>query len=141
MKASELRIGNYVMEKHYGLRKVIKIDSREGQDNVYRDAYGDAHGGFIRPIPLTEEWLLKFGFEVIGTYVNEGILVTDYGINITDCNNDEKLIVSDWNMNVSIGEYSEDDYYVCNFNYKHVHQLQNLYFALTGEELKIKKND
>ncbi len=132
MKASELRIANLVYNE---FKEVITVNS-------IRDAGVNGYSiETIKPIPLTEEWLLKFGFEVIGTYVNEGILVTDYGINITDCNNDEKLIVSDWNMDVSIGDYSEDDYYVCNFNYQYVHQLQNLYHALTGKELKTKQND
>lgn len=93
------------------------------------------------PIPLTEEWLIKFGFEVIDTYLNEDLTVLVYGINITNCNNEEKLICDLWNMVFSIGDYSDDDYYVLNLPIKNVHQLQNLYFALTNTELKIKQDE
>ena len=69
-----------------------------------------------KAIPLSEEWLLKFGFEQ-----REGWDDTEYffkkGIEIyTDL----------------LG-FNYDG-----FNIKHVHQLQNLYFALTNEDLKIK---
>ena len=123
MKAEELRIGNYVNEKHYGLRRVVCIDNREGYDNVYRDAYGDATGGFIRPIPLTEEWLLKFGL-----------------LNLNDYSFDGGCLYIDL-LNKCIGVAGEEAV-TCGMIYyakcEYVHQLQNLYFALTGKELEIK---
>jgi len=101
MKANELRIGNYVFS--IIADDIIRISAiLENQDLQ------------IQPIPLTEEWLLKFGYTKIS---NSSFMNSGHGIWI--CNN---LFMCDKN----------------GINLKHVHQLQNLYFALTGEELEIK---
>ena len=73
----------------------------------------------FQPIPLTKEWLLMFGLKKeFGEYT----LTDSYW-----------RIGVDRDFNVSVmGEY-----HLCKCEY--VHQLQNLYFALTGEELEIKK--
>ena len=64
----------------------------------------------LKPILLTEEWLLKFGFSIFkNMYFIKGMQI--------------------WKCN---------DLFLCNKNgiyIKYVHQLQNLYFALTGKEL------
>lgn len=123
--AKELRIGNYV--DHLG---DIEIIDRLGSDfvgtNKATDATEDVEG-----IPLNEEWLLKFGFDKF-----DGPSFTQYQIchKINQFEGYEKhsFLVNrkgeriDW---VHKGSGAE---------LKHVHQLQNLYFALTGEELKIK---
>jgi hypothetical protein len=120
MKASELRIGNYINEVEDGLIIVNSIDSREHRFYV-TDQNGDINGeDFIEPIPLTEEWLERFGFEY------------------SDLNGDSGL----WKIPPFqiYGKYNQFLYdYRLDVNY--VHQLQNLYFALTGEELTIKKID
>jgi hypothetical protein len=71
----------------------------------------------FEPIPLTEEWLLKFGFE----WKNHGLHKDNWVI---------RQFGGDWTIFLSNEKY--------NFDIKlcYVHQLQNLYFALTGEELK-----
>lgn len=116
MKGSELRIGNY-LERSVGNNtwdefKVRPID-------IYRLNEGTSWLIEHRQIPLTEEWLLKFGFE------------TDN--------------IEWWNGLISIGIY-KDGLFFCPTEEIHVrigkkiqyvHQLQNLYFALTGEELII----
>ncbi len=129
IESKELRIGNLVRDTAGNVNTVTVA--------TFNYVCNEPHHQ-VKPIPLTEEWLLKFGFEIIDTYFNEGLTVNTYGINITDCNNDEKLICCDWDMTFSIGDYNEDDCYVMNNDIQYVHQLQNLYFALTGEELKIK---
>lgn len=106
LKATELRIGNYIDFDDL----IIKIYSIEGFFNIIK--YID----ICKPIPLTEEWLIKFGFEldeempcilfsnkVLSTYKQDGI----FWLHILD----------------DIIELS------------YVHQLQNLYFALTQKEL------
>ncbi|WP_185246654.1 hypothetical protein [Chryseobacterium bernardetii] len=82
---------------------------------------------FVSPIELTEQWLIKFGFE-------DKYLTID------------KKISSDFTM--SLIPDKEDGYYFMphailkwGVDLKYVHQLQNLYFALTGEELKIKNHE
>tara|TARA_R110002033_G_scaffold113941_1_gene158939 strand:- start:654 stop:974 length:321 start_codon:yes stop_codon:yes gene_type:complete len=81
--------------------------------------------GESEPIPLTEEWLLKFGFNY----------------NDDDCvylalKYRGFCIYSD-----DYDEFSIATIKVQNFRIviKHVHQLQNLYFFLTTEELTIKE--
>ena len=119
MKATELRIGNYLQDREGRLCKVEELSSREGERGVYASAIsGPTTGLPNRPIPLTEEWLLKkFGFE---KYHNNLFVLG----------------------NISVHFYMLHEYYFISFNHRHivldnVHQLQNLYFALTGEELTI----
>jgi hypothetical protein len=116
MRSNELRIGNYAMDKVLG---IIGIDST---DKIY-------HAGNLKPIPLTEEWLVKFGFErSTKTFTDSAYSVTfrrakDGGWAIYDTSTDEGT-----------------NYLTPNLGFcEHVHQLQNLYFALTGEELTIKE--
>lgn len=126
MTTRELMIGNYVMAIKnyedifyvnciYGYRDLnITSGIYKNYDTTIRD---------VKPIPLTEEWLLKFGFKnhldtiwihwskesglfQISTRLPQG----SYGL---------------W-INGTMG---------C---FEYVHQLQNLFFALTGEELTIK---
>lgn len=109
MEANELRIGNWV---DYNDR-VYQVDSGTFIDNSINNCM---------PIPLTEEWLIKFGFELFKdkTYTIE---------------RDDK-----WKTKFSIWHNEENKCFciaVQNFLYgfEYVHTLQNLYFALTGEEL------
>lgn len=116
MKANELRIGNLVRNNMNGeILKPCDVLC----DGINTDNYEGLNYGFIEPIPLTEEWLLKFGFE---KQHNEEDF--DYWFK------------NDF-LNDIIWEHSEG--FCHNLNYggdiKHVHQLQNLYFALTNEEL------
>jgi len=123
MKANELRIGNYVYHD------ALKIP-RLGIDGVdYMQITGEGISCFeqklmdVIPIPLTEEWLLKFGFETWETEVS--LQIYDF-----------------WQLyNLKIAIYKGNFYTDINAKkifIKHVHQLQNLYFALTSEELTIK---
>jgi len=117
MKASELRIGNYFIGYSNNLQQwelasfQLLIEGIE-VDEIIR--------GFV---PLTEEWLLKFGFEKDKKNKSFNLYkhncydlffrIFDGGA-ISFCFSNEYILI------------------------KSVHQLQNLYFALTGEELIIK---
>jgi len=113
MKPNELRIGNIIKHK-YSLQPFIvkKIQLTGVSTGLVNAIYKD-----LLPINLTEQWLKDFGFNKIeydGEYVWESsILGVD--LNVTDAG----LIFDNWKSNP--------------INY--VHQLQNLYFALTGKEL------
>ena len=74
---------------------------------------------FIKPIPLTEEWLLKFGYEKDGEFFDN-----ETRLNFWTNKNTFNGILADW-ADKTIGEV------------KYIHQLQNLYYALTGSELQI----
>ncbi len=124
MKASELRIGNLVYFFKDTAAIVIAISSEE--------LYLTQGGGFINPkteecipIPLTEEWLLRFGFEKEGVYYSNS-----------------HLEISEIISKKGYDAYCTDmDFSIFMTELKYVHQLQNLYFALTGEELKLKENE
>ena len=119
MDAKELRIGNLVNTKD-GITTVY--DVLEFGINMHHDCWlYDIKD--VSPIPLTEEWLIKLGFEDNKTHFTKWI------------NEDRTFIV----------EYDVMDtrYFLCDTdvdtNIKYVHQLQNLYKALTGGELTIKQ--
>lgn len=75
-------------------------------------------------IPLTEEWLVKMGFEkrVDGDDFN---IWHWYELQILP-----DIAFVQGNLDVFILDHD-------NIRVQFVHQLQNLYFALTGEELKL----
>ena len=87
----------------------------------------------VKPIPLTEDWLVKFGFKYLGEgystniFYKQGCLV-NWSYRVKESMHDgewvlEQGFMDQWSVVLSTLEY--------------VHQLQNLYFALTGEELNI----
>jgi hypothetical protein len=124
MKASELRIGNWVYERRCDGKlyegQVTEIRQFDTVDKIKCNGwYADS------PIPLTEEWLLKFGF-VDGSY-----LYKNYKVKAGDYWNSVKFYEGEWCYN------NDDSDAGCYFltTIKYVHQLQNLYFALTNEEL------
>lgn len=126
MKASELRIGNYIklMLNHE--------DYKTLQVNLHDLESVELKTGDYEPIPITEELLMQLGFK----YVDKG----DHDYNTyTDPNHDYYLQID---VRRRDGKYSildnsfDDlrDFSMVDIMY--VHQLQNLYFALTGEELE-----
>jgi hypothetical protein len=116
MKASELRIGNWVnkslksgsgriLQTQTNVQDIVRLHENTGSFNY-------------EPTPLTEEWLLNFGFEPDKD--NAHFLNKEP---FTLKEHPEGFVV--WHKGHALG-----------IVVKHVHQLQNLYFALTGEELK-----
>lgn len=123
MKVQELRIGDWYLSTKFQVPVICEMgDFYE----IYARADGSAEytvDDIFEPIPLTEEWLLKFGFENIGGYL--------------------------WNCR-ELGEnrFINNPYGITHFEIKghyekkhiqYVHQLQNLYLDLTGNELTIEK--
>ncbi len=129
----ELRLGNYV--KYRGsIYKVLSIvnTSNTKEESYYVDLnFVHRHlKGIdtreVEPIYLNEDWLLKLGFEKT---------TPDGWLCLNICN--------DWTFlywNKGLLELSVNRHSVVLKNVIHVHQLQNLTFALTGEELKIKES-
>lgn len=151
MEATELRIGNLVDTVNYGNgitsanKQPMWIQSIELHSVELCNINDSIHDtrrflkkslNDIIPIPLTEEWLLKFGFE---SYDGE--------IYNPDCEYSEQFLYQlksgisyrefrcfpSKGWVVKIGDYNDD------LEIKFVHQLQNIYFALIGEELTIKQ--
>jgi len=125
MKAKELRTGNLVNYK----KDLIKTTSRTIL-NI------DEMNAVYKPIPLTEEWLLKFGFEKIVFDSEE----TGYGIEYRlDINNNTTFVIED-DFSFGIENKQLNTHWLeLDFDiFTGIHQLQNLYFALTQKELEWK---
>jgi hypothetical protein len=122
MKANELRIGNY----YYGdVLFPSEYNVITANDLVELDS--DPLDDYYQPLPLTEEWLLRMGFEK-----KENSLFTkklEYNYNSLKYCEDYKIWIY----------YNDDNDAACNYiaDLNFVHELQNLYFALTKKELTI----
>ena len=119
MEEKELRIGNYVNIED----TILRVDLQE----LYYNS------SLMNPIPLTEEWVLKFGFEKDDNEFRVpkiiGFIESVYEICIRFHDDFCDVVLEEEQLNI-------DTYaVVLPLKLKYVHQLQNLYFALTGQEL------
>jgi len=122
MKATELRIGNHIKwNTTKGVVSVIDGDN----DMIAINEMAERSTEEFEPIPLTEEWLKRFGFVKVAD--NCWLVGNGFYIDLKEGRLDSHLVY--W-----IDVKSQDDFIII----EHVHQLQNLYFALTGEELEAK---
>ena len=127
MRSNELRLGNWVLNngKPYQILNGIDNNYIYGLDSVILDSHiYKSSLEYIDPITLTEEILLKCGFESDYKSIYAKYIPNDGGyfhIKYNSHNNGFYLVLH--------------GFYVARI--KHLHQLQNLYFALTGEELNI----
>lgn len=124
MKANELRVGNLV---HFFMstreEKVVEITPRwfcslsAGKpDSEQREIGASDLNGYWSGIALTEEWLLKFGFRKGSLFFSKA----EFEFYFNDGDNGNWYPVVGGSVSV-----------------EYVHQLQNLFYALTGEELTI----
>ena len=133
MKANELRIGNLVLYQGYHISTVIGITEPYWGHGIRIHHDGSSVGcafDMVEPIHLTEEWLYRFGFEV--GYHKLGTSTQKFYSKLWGTNGVE-IVVVDYH-------YTGFEYQLSKSNYKYleyVHQLQNLFFALTGEELTL----
>ncbi len=135
MKANELRIGNYVHEPSYDEcfnTYVIKQIKTTGcaVSVLGKEIQGLYDYIDLRPIPLTEKWLLDFGF------IDNKMECGEYIMQVS-ANCFSGTLTKDMSWFISIIHVSAHQ--TITVVKQHVHQLQNLYFALTGEELIFKK--
>jgi hypothetical protein len=123
MKANELRINNYVVEGG----DVTQVESiADDMINVFYHNVSGVTGCYIGdlvPVQLTEQWLKDFGIEIDRELPN-----LDYPVWPKP-----QLIVTLYQGQFYMSE--DMDGYLFGPELKYVHQLQNLYFALTGKEL------
>lgn len=119
MEASELRIGNFISDRVASdsfCAEVKKLDYSRCYYGQFHSFYSD-----LKPIPITEEWLIKFGFDLVVKEGNQNEFRV-YSLNQITYNTNHGWW---WKHHLDLQP-------------KYIHQLQNLYFALTGKELKIK---
>ncbi|MDQ7949536.1 MAG: hypothetical protein AAGB30_11035 [Pedobacter sp.] len=131
MNVNELRMGSYVFGldglTHYveGLSSNSVVTHGIAANSV--STHIDTQETTVRPIPLTLEWLVRFGFnkklglaQGIEVHVLEKLTIAKMG---------DRYIPAFLNHN--------DEISLIGSEVKFVHQLQNLYIALTGDELLI----
>lgn len=123
IKSTELRIGNLV------LMEAPDGSFQKWKDVVHPVVYWDLDDDTtsFKGIPLTEEWLRKFGFVYDGGNGYKAPHGTDHWYH---------TLRSGFMPNILARGSIKSDLYK---GVEYVHQLQNLYFALTGEELTIKE--
>ena len=119
--ARDLRIGNYVnyrIQDDLDERKDwLECSVIDANDLVILESGIDCD---YQPIPLTEEWLLKFWF--VKNLFDDVFELGEFSVRV-----DELDCVFAWNrFNIDI-------------NLKNVHRLQNLYYIVTQTELTITK--
>jgi hypothetical protein len=116
MEATELRIGNNVLRHgvvvNVGARSIFDIWDNSGINIL----------GY-KPIPLTEEWLIKLGFEKTEGW--DDMIFWRIHVNGQTFDLEENLQGYEYDMWIIV---------------RHVHQLQNLFYSLTGTELSLAKN-
>lgn len=121
MEVRDLRIGNLLLNFQ------DKVESVSGNDLKIWEAYGIPHDK-IKPIKLTPDWLEKLEFETVDDQA--GI----YKSPVFDEPHDKRIIVY---LNEVEARFMVNKGFVKCF--QSVHQLQNLYHSLTGEDLKVKE--
>jgi hypothetical protein len=125
IQPQELRIGNYVKHNNEWSYRDDNTDAFQWNEN---DWYALGEGTLflenVEPIPLTEKWLLDFGFTKS---------IAEYRLKIS--NDTYTAIVIDNRFDSMIN--NDGQWCFFDANIKYVHQLQNLYFALTNKELKL----
>ena len=133
MKATELRIGNWVLIPYQNAPIAIPAHETKVQgitifgevltDNTPEHEGLKTHFNHVSGIPINELWLEKLGFKSIGLQgqVFEYLIDEHNRFTIeTDC----KFFYPSLNYD-----------FCCLYQIKYVHQIQNLYHALTGKEL------
>jgi len=124
MTGNELRIGNYVDATYSSEPHKITAHDLLHYERRDKDVSHLCEWNALTPIPLTKEWLVKFGFEKRKMDVGNGYYLSGLSI-YSDISSDGFFQFSDWDEGkIPIPKY--------------VHQLQNLYFALTQTELELK---
>jgi len=132
MKQSELQIGSWYNSTKW--QQPVMLTAEDIDEMVAR-ADGASIESYIeeivQPIPITPEWLERFGFTIEDWDEDSWYSMEDF-----------LYLQKDFTMHV--GQYNEAgglvEWVKVPNKVKHVHQLQNLYFALTGNELNEKAN-
>lgn len=139
MKAKDLRIGNFILfDNKIKEPQIIEINPRffsslaNGRTEEELRAHKNEYlNGYWQGITLTHDWLLKFGFKQQEYAPHRGYFLEnkyDLCISITQ----QGKYLPCWLERVLFPGGTE---FFRTIDY--VHQLQNLYFALKGEELTI----
>lgn len=119
MDSKSLKIGNYIKWKNEDIIEIINVISEKAiglESDIPTDMLTPLT--FFESIPLTEDWLINFGLNEpkgIHNDIFSGLINTEILSN--------RCIFFIGNIEIVYVDY--------------VHQLQNLFFCLTGKELTL----
>lgn len=144
MKATDLRIGNLILfhpiNIHISQARICEVISISIKSCIVKDKGLELEmfydNNTTHSIPLTEEWMEKFGFKSEIT-TNGRRVFRNYNIGtwlFVDAEDNKFTLCID-SIEEGLG-WQALPYVITHNIHSYVHQLQNLYFALTGEELK-----
>lgn len=139
MKANEFRIGNWVYQNGE-LTEIVSID--RGSKTLYRIndilinkvtlLSKNTNKTIFEPVQITEERLLKFGFS------------KEFGERWCERHEQMEEVSKFYKgsfciyYNTELDKYMDDSLEDYKLKLEYVHQLQNVYFALSDEELVAK---
>ena len=122
MKISELRIGNYIRDVfETKSHEVKKLDLEDYAAMLNRR--NSSHPNIYRGVELSDEWIKRFGFEVSKT--QDKFFIKDNNIGISTADDMFRFIKGNFVCQIVLREF------------EFVHELQNLYYAITGVELSV----
>lgn len=130
MKTTELRQGNLVYKTRPDGKEIIEVET------IYKHFINGLGISAFEPIPLTEEWLIRFGFVKQRSFQN------------SYC---KQLKSKLWFTIYETGEYEDPNeltfkepkkWYISEGKFdikiKFLHHFQNYFYFTTGEELTLK---
>ena len=146
MKTKELRIGNLVRRKGTDIITTVEevLSSRINCFNPTLSKLSTAQLSNFEPIPLTDELILRFKFH---KYKDQSVHPNRYWLTQGDWGfviDKYFMEQPSWMFGHEYYDSGDDslDYTPLWFKYnlRYVHELQNLFFALTGTELVLSDN-
>lgn len=152
INVNELRIGNVLYAKTQGLNGIVsKIDNcsfntREIHLTI-KEADNDNWGFWVEelePIPLTEELLLRCGFEAVKFSYIKRVKATHHKVETIELFVNTDKTMPYWYLHFRQGDdenrdnWHKSDFVLLRRDIQYLHQLQNLYFDLTNKELTLK---
>ena|SRR5690606_35874333 len=114
MEETELKLGNYILDVENEVRQVMELSRgliRTSCDRILLTSQ-------VKPIPLSKEILLKCGFD--------SAEYNDYR---------HPVLIGTLTLYEGVAELHISDLYSVWVN--NLHQLQNLFYCLCGEELEV----
>lgn len=131
----ELRIGLYFYKDEYEKRNGIFTKITLKDLRYLLKKIDEEREYYLQPVELTEEILLRLGFEKVENKETYFIQVGEYGLYVTVNGFSGTLEKpQSWFCSVSTG-YASQPMTVIKM---YLHELQNLYFSLCGKELELK---
>lgn len=128
IKANELRIGNYIYNPVQKINFKVDIVTIQNIINDNRNFTTKRESLYYRPIPLTEELLLKCGFNKEGKEYRRGSFFFFY----------QSVEENGSFTNIEFGKYRGTVRFILSFTVFSLHDLQNTYFYNSNKkELEI----